>query len=216
MPRGFTQTERERIRDRLFEEGERLFAARGVRRTTVDEIARAAGIAKGSFYRFARSKEEFFFDLLEHAEAEIRREIEEALARTDGGSPGPEQTGTEQMSAERRARIRVVLDRAAGVMYERPLFRMLTDPEELAYLARAVPPERLARHAEGDTAYFKRVLGDLLAIGDDSGRADVAAGIVKVLVMLPSLESFVGPEIFPAVRDRLSRYIADGLEKESR
>jgi hypothetical protein len=60
------------------------------------------------------------------------------------------------------------------------------------------------------------VLGDLLAIGDDSGRADVAAGIVKVLVMLPSLESFVGPEIFPAVRDRLSRYIADGLEKESR
>jgi AcrR family transcriptional regulator len=243
VPRGFSGAERERIRGRLYEQGERLFAARGVRRTTVDEIARAAGIAKGSFYRFAASKEEFFFDLLEHAEAGIRAEIEQALARAEGG---------------REERVRVVLERAAGVMHERPLFRILTDPEELAYLARGVPAGRLAEHAQGDAAYFERVLGELTggtaspgagdgagpnhgtgpnrrrgdATGDGAGAnagagpnhgdgdpegaltAEVAAGLIKVLVMLPSLEGFIGPEVFPAVRRRLSRYIADGLAKE--
>lgn len=214
MPRRFTGAERERIRRRLYEQGERLFAARGVRRTTVDEIARAAGIAKGSFYRFAASKEEFFFDLLEHAEATIRGEIEQAL---------------EGAGAGREERIRVVLERAAVVMHERPLFRTLTDPEELAYIARSVPAGRLAEHAHGDAAYFERILGELTgATGDDGPAnrgagdpedaltAEVAAGIVKVLVMLPSLEGFIGADVFPAVRRRLVRYVAAGLAQESR
>ena len=203
MPRGFTEAEQDRIRERLYAEAERLAASRGIRRTTIAEIAEAAGIAKGSFYRFARSKEEFFFDLLERAEADIRAEIDEALQQA---GPEPEE------------RIRVVIGRTTSVLSGRPFLRVLTDPEELAYLARALPPERLAEHSLGDVAYFEGILGDLL---DDAGSdatgtlsAEVATGVIKVLALLPTLEGIIGPAVFPAVRDRLSRYVADGLARE--
>jgi AcrR family transcriptional regulator len=210
MPRGFTEAEEDRIRKRLYAEAERLAASRGIRRTTIAEIAEAGGIAKGSFYRFARSKEEFFFDLLERAEADIRAEIDEALQQA---GPEPEE------------RIRVVIEGATSVLRGRPFLRVLTDPEELAYLARALPPERLAEHSLGDVAYFEGIFGDLL---DDAGSdatgaaeagagtlsAEVATGVIKVLALLPTLEGIIGPAVFPAVRDRLSRYVADGLARE--
>ncbi len=224
MPRGFTEGEQHRIRERLYTEAERLAAARGIRRTTIAEIAEAAGIAKGSFYRFASSKEEFFFDLLERAEEGIRAEIEEALRQA---GPEPE------------ARIRIVIERATSVLSGRPFLQVLTDPEELAYLARALPPERLAQHSMADVAYFERILGDLLedaragaaepARGDESPgtvttadtssgflSAEVATGVIKVLALLPTLEGVIGPSVFPAVRERLSRYVADGLARELR
>ena len=203
MPRGFTEAEQDRIRERLYAEAERLATARGIRRTTIAEIAEAGGIAKGSFYRFARSKEEFFFELLERAEEDIRAEIDEALRRA---GPEPEE------------RIRVVIEGATSVLSGRPFLRVLTDPEELAYLARAIPPERLAEHSLGDVAYFEGILGDLL---DDAGSeatgtlsAEVATGVIKVLALLPTLEGIIGPAVFPAVRDRFSRYVADGLARE--
>jgi AcrR family transcriptional regulator len=203
MPRGFTEAEQHRIRERLYAEAERLAASRGIRRTTIAEIAEAGGIAKGSFYRFARSKEEFFFDLLERAEEDIRAEIDEALQQA---GPEPEE------------RIRVVIERTTSVLSGRPFLRVLTDPEELAYLARALPPERLAEHSLGDVAYFEAILGDLLndAGSDATGTlsAEVATGVIKVLALLPTLEGIIGPAVFPAVRDRLSRYVADGLAGE--
>ena len=216
MPRGFTEAEQDRIQERLYAEAERLAASRGIRRTTIAEIAEASGIAKGSFYRFARSKEEFFFDLLERAEEDIRAEIDEGLKQA---GPEPE------------ARIRVVIERATSVLSGRPFLRVLTDPEELAYLARALPPERLAQHALGDVAYFEGIFGDLLehARSDAAGTAEadaagsnaagalsaeVATGVIKVLALLPTLEGIIGPAAFPAVRDRLSRYVADGLARE--
>ncbi|RPJ03614.1 MAG: TetR/AcrR family transcriptional regulator, partial [Spirochaetaceae bacterium] len=61
MPKGFTEREKELIRKKLYTEGTRLFGQYGVQKTTVDEIAKAAGISKGSFYGFYDSKEELFF-----------------------------------------------------------------------------------------------------------------------------------------------------------
>ena len=51
MPK-FSDSEKERIRQKLMREGERLFAAYGIKKVSIDEIVKAAGIAKGSFYTF--------------------------------------------------------------------------------------------------------------------------------------------------------------------
>lgn len=45
------------IRKRLRESGRRLFATFGVVKTSIDQLTREAGIAKGSFYKFHDSKE---------------------------------------------------------------------------------------------------------------------------------------------------------------
>ena len=64
MPRAFTADETERICRRLKEAGQESFARRGIRSTTVDDLARSAGISKGAFYRFFDSKEALLVSLL--------------------------------------------------------------------------------------------------------------------------------------------------------
>jgi AcrR family transcriptional regulator len=46
---------------------EKLFADKGFRDTTVDDIARAAGVSKGALYVYFKSKEDIFLALLDDA-----------------------------------------------------------------------------------------------------------------------------------------------------
>ncbi len=63
MPR-FSEKEKEIIKNKLFEEGERLFTAYGIKKVSIDELVQAAGIAKGSFYSFFPSKEHLFMEIM--------------------------------------------------------------------------------------------------------------------------------------------------------
>lgn len=59
MPTGFTEDEQQKIKEALFRAGIRLIRKYGVQRTTVDKLTKECGIAKGSFYLFYSSKEEY-------------------------------------------------------------------------------------------------------------------------------------------------------------
>ncbi len=72
MPTAFTQHERAHIRAALQSKGYELFAAYGIKKTSVEELAKSAGISKGAFYLFYDSKEELFFELLEQYEANFQ------------------------------------------------------------------------------------------------------------------------------------------------
>lgn len=63
MPR-FSDREKEIIVKKLFSEGERLFTLHGIKKVTVDDLVKAVGIAKGSFYAFYTSKEHLYMDIL--------------------------------------------------------------------------------------------------------------------------------------------------------
>ena len=78
MPRAFTDTERSAIRERLLAAGQDLFARRGIRATTVEQLARAAGISKGAFYLFYPSKEALFFAIVEEVETAMQARLEAA------------------------------------------------------------------------------------------------------------------------------------------
>ena len=56
MPKGFTQHEKKLINERLLEQGNKQFSAFGLKKTNVEELARAAGISKGAFYLFYNSE----------------------------------------------------------------------------------------------------------------------------------------------------------------
>lgn len=68
MPRAFDESERAGITRRLRQAGRRLFAAQGVVKTSVENLTAAAGIAKGSLYKFYLNKELLFFELLEESQ----------------------------------------------------------------------------------------------------------------------------------------------------
>ena len=86
MPKAFTQQEKEWIGERLLEQGYKQFSAHGLKKTTIEELAEAAGISKGAFYLFYESKEALFMDVAEQAEKRFRQEV---LAAIDMPGPSP-------------------------------------------------------------------------------------------------------------------------------
>jgi len=72
MPSAFTEQAEFQIREKLREKGRALFAVQGVQKTSVEQLTKAASIAKGSFYKFYDSKEQLFFELLEDVQTVIR------------------------------------------------------------------------------------------------------------------------------------------------
>ena len=52
--------------------GKRILNAAGIRLLVVDDVAREAGISKGSFYSFYPSREEFILSIFESWETEYR------------------------------------------------------------------------------------------------------------------------------------------------
>src|SRR5262245_47292798 len=123
MPRAFTDAERQQITRRLLEAGHKQFTAYGLKKTSVEELAAAAGISKGAFYLFYASKEALLLDLMEQAEARHRQEI---LAVVD--APG--------LSA--RDRLRTVLKRASTIWETFPILQLFARGDD-AFL----PPQLL-------------------------------------------------------------------------
>lgn len=70
-------------RERVLRAAERQFRRFGYRRTTVDDITREAGVAKGSFYLHFASKEDAYLAVVEESLARFLARAEAALRRQD-------------------------------------------------------------------------------------------------------------------------------------
>lgn len=66
-------------RVRLLQAAEDLFGIRSYERTRVEDLAAAAGLATGSFYRFFPSKRDLLVELLRSLSRELRAEIRQAI-----------------------------------------------------------------------------------------------------------------------------------------
>lgn len=66
MPVIFDDEKRMNIRNSLLKNGFELIKKYGMRKTSVEEIAKSCGIAKGTFYNFFKSKEEFVFEIIQN------------------------------------------------------------------------------------------------------------------------------------------------------
>ena len=58
-----------------------------MKKTSVEQLTKAVGIAKGSFYKFYESKEMLFFAVLESIHSELYGVADHALRETDGLPP---------------------------------------------------------------------------------------------------------------------------------
>lgn len=74
---------RQRILDRAYE----LFSHRGVRAVGVDELIESAGVAKATFYKHFRSKDDLVLAFLEEREQRWTKEWVEAEAKRRGDTP---------------------------------------------------------------------------------------------------------------------------------
>src|SRR5208283_4338387 len=82
-----TRSDRRMVRNRkaLLGAAERLIAAKGFERVTIDEIAEAADLAKGTFYNYFDDKNEIATELA----LTIRQEIEAVVKLAQSGIEDP-------------------------------------------------------------------------------------------------------------------------------
>lgn len=64
-----------------------LFGQHGFKRVSIDEIAKKAGVAKGTVYNFAESKDELYFKVVDE---ELRTWVHECGSRIDETKPADE------------------------------------------------------------------------------------------------------------------------------
>ena len=80
MPR-FTEQEKEIINSKLLIEGEKLFSLHGLKKVTVDDLAAAVNISKGSFYAFYPSKEYLYVEINFRLQKELFTSIETTVKK---------------------------------------------------------------------------------------------------------------------------------------
>lgn len=196
MPKAFSERERAAIEAALRAHGRRLFAAQGLRKTSVEELAAAAGISKGAFYGFYGSKEELFFTLLEEYEAAFQAELLAAIA---------------QRELAPRARMVALLERSLAVMRSEPLFTRL-GRAEYEQLLRRLPSERVAAHLAGDDGFAERFVAAWAAQGVVLRlEPPLVAGLIRALFFVSLHEAELSPGIYPAVECELITMLAERL-----
>jgi AcrR family transcriptional regulator len=104
-----------------------VFAERGYHTTSIDDIARAAGISKALIYEHFASKQQLHADLLEVQASELYRRIADAVDTVEAES------GAARLTAGLEAYLSFVEERRDAW---RVLFRETVDPESAAALDR--------------------------------------------------------------------------------
>ena len=97
----FTDYETEQLRKALLKETRHCAVTLGMKKTSVNQLTKAVGIAKGSFYKFYESKEMAFFAVLESIHSELYGVADQALHR-NGGLPTSERAAEAVLAVCRR------------------------------------------------------------------------------------------------------------------
>jgi len=82
-----TKQESERTRQEILAAARRVFARQGVTRTTLEEIAAAAGVTRGAIYWHFANKTELFFAMREQIAVPMIDQIDLALLHADRSDP---------------------------------------------------------------------------------------------------------------------------------
>ncbi len=74
MAKHFSESEKQRIKNRILDDGKELFEKYGVKKTSIDKLVEKVGIAKGTFYHFYTSREAMIYELILKVEMELHKE----------------------------------------------------------------------------------------------------------------------------------------------
>ena len=196
MTKSFDENERDLIRRKLLEKGRKLFEIYGLKKTSVDEITQAVGIAKGSFYNFFQSKEELFFEIFEEEE-HFREQMLTDLVAAD-------------VSAGEA--IRQVLKESLEMVANSKIFAKMYEPGVYEQLLRKLPPGKMNQHQENDlqagiefVRHFQKN-SNLRQLNPD-----IIIAFFRAIFTVTFHKEEIGPEVYPAVIDLLVDVVAKGL-----
>lgn len=176
----FTDFETEQIRKALLKETRRCAVTLGMKKTSVDQLTKAVGIAKGSFYKFYESKEMIFFAVLESIHSELYGVADEVLSKNKNLAP-----------SERIAEAVLAVCKRLSDTGD-----MLFIENDAKLLLQWLPEEVKKVHYHDDETHIKQLL-EKYALKTQKGTS-LAAATVRGLILTVSHQEQIG-ELYPQV-----------------
>ena len=180
----FTDYETEQLRKALLKETRHCAVTLGMKKTSVEQLTKAVGIAKGSFYKFYESKEMLFFTVLEMIYSELYGIADRALSEADG------------LSSSQRA--------AKAVL---AVCRRLSDTGDMVFiendaqlLLQRLPEDVKNVHYHDDETHIRQLLGKYGLVPKRG--ISLAAATVRGLILTVSHKDQIG-ELYPQVLETL-------------
>ena len=196
MPKTFSAEDRAAIRRSLIEHGREQFLRYGLRRTKVEELARASGIAKGTFYHFFDSKEDLCLTIYDEEEERLAGRISEIVEAIED----PKEV------------LVAIMRYSADVIRGDSLLMRLRETGEYAMLARGVGKEKLESHQTNDVGPVAAVLENLRNKGcEPRVEPEVLAAVFRAVTMLSFHEREIGESLFPTTIEIIVESIADRI-----
>ena len=182
MATAFTPRERERIDEALKDAALRHAATVAMRRTTVDELAREAGISKGAFYSFYQSKEHLFLSMLDRLHNEMSKQAEQILRQ--------------RVDLPMRERTMLAFYEVCLMMQRSNLMAFYRD--EAPLLLRRLPEELLREHYVSQQEMVKQLI--LKAQVKLAASLETTCDMLRMLMMSLAFKGDVGSGFDEALR----------------
>lgn len=171
MPKVYSDEEKKQIIEKLKREANVLMQEKGVKKTTVDELVKRAGIPKGTFYLFYPSKEMLLFDVSqdfhEQVDAFITNGVYKIIEEKNISMTEPDFSDCVEEFTD------VILG-AMEITYHSCL-KVLLIPESMNLILSKLPDEVLKNHRRGDSDFGEGLFKMLAAKNGMSVEAVVGA-----------------------------------------
>ena len=200
MPKIYSETERTDIKDSLKREANILMIERGIKKTTVDELVKRAGIPKGTFYLFYPSKEMLLFECIQdfHNEADkiISDGMEQIIRKYKSRTKG------KRFSNECLDEITDVLMEAINVTRGSCL-KIMLDPESMNLLISKLPEDVLKKHGNDSK---ENILLEFFGIRDKEKIQAISGSFTLILLGL-----IYSPVLGDELAEKSTRLLVRGL-----
>ena len=155
MPKTYSDEEKEKIINSLKYHANLLKQKKGVKKTTVDELVKRAGIPKGTFYLFYPSKEMLLFDVSQDFHEQVDEYISKGILKIV-----KEKNIVLNESADLSGCIEEFTDVILGAMeitYNSCL-KVLLNPESMNLILSKLPDDILKNHREEDKSIGEGII----------------------------------------------------------
>jgi len=198
MPRAFTEVEKEKIRERLFAAGRSCFTRYGLKKTTIDDLVKPAGIAKSSYYLFFDSKETLYVELMMvEMPTMMERLIDLSFAATGD---------------TREALVRLLKAIVYEIETNEFVRVLLDDPSEVARLAEMLNFEDILQRSAGMFLPLMQEITKAQERGEiipgDPQQIMYSLGLIK---LIPLNRDRLPDALYQAMLDFIPQVLADGL-----
>lgn len=198
MPRAFSEEEKEKLRSSLIAAGRKCFLKYGMKKTTVDDLARTSGVARGSFYQFFKSKEALFLEL-------FLQEIPALMTRLHDASFGTADNPRDALVLLMRAMVHELeTNELARIILE--------DPAELEHFLSGLDYQAVMKHA---AMAYARIFGSIQRAQSEGhiipGNPQDVAYCLGTVKFLAVYREKMAPQLYESMIRMLPEVIADGL-----